>query len=59
MGTEGYDFEILELAAVDCHANKRTILVPALQACGAGVDVQQTERLVILYLQYVRMPGDK
>ncbi len=35
-------FEVFESLAVHDKAHERTALVPSLQACGAGIDVQTT-----------------
>ena len=40
MGTEGDDFQILEFLSVDGHSHERPLLVPALDAGGAGIDMQ-------------------
>ena len=53
MGTEGDDFEVLELAAVDGEADERAFLVPALNAGSTRVDVQQPEGLIVFYFQEV------
>ena len=59
MGTEGDDFEVLELAAVDGEADERAFLVPALNAGSTRVDVQQPEGLIVFYFQDMRMSGDE
>ena len=54
-----HDFQILENAFIDNKANQRTHFVETILTRRTGVDVEQTERLVVLHLQNMRMTTDK
>ena len=55
MLTKGYDFQIFELLTIDSQTYKGTLLVPALNSSSTGIDMQETERLIILHFEDMRM----
>lgn len=59
MRAETYDLAILKFLAVNSEPYQRAFTVPPHHTGCAGIDMKQLERLVILHLQYVRMPSYK
>lgn len=52
-------FEVAQAGVVHGEAHEGAHAVPPLQAGGAGVDVEQAERAVVLHLQDVRVARDE
>ena len=48
-----------EAAALHGEPHQRALPLPALQSGGSGVYVEQAQRAVVLYLQYVRVSADE
>ena len=57
--TQLYHFTIGKSAVVDSEQDKCAHRLPPLAAGCPGINIQQSEPLVIIYFQYMRMPGDK
>ena len=52
-------FKVSEAAIVDVEPDKRSYLLPALQPCSSGVDVQQAQFFIILYFENVTVARDE
>lgn len=50
---ECYYLTILEHIAIDGQSYERSVHVPPLQSCRSGIDVQQSESLVVFYFKYM------
>lgn len=48
-----YYLTVLEHIAVDGQSYERSVHVPPLQSCRSGIDVQQSESLVVFYFKYM------
>ena len=61
MAVLGYldNVEVAELAGIDGEADEGTHLMPALQPCGTGVDMKETELAVVLYLEDMAVAADE
>ena len=57
--TQLHHLHVFELRAIDGEADKGAHLVEAVVACRTGIDVEHVERLVVLYLQDVRVSADE
>lgn len=53
------NLEVLESTVADGEADEGAHLVPALQARGAGVDVEQAQLLVVLHPEDMAVPADE
>lgn len=54
-----YNFQVFEFSLVNRETDKGANRLPALQACGSGVDVQEFQLRVKLYLQDMAVSADK
>ena len=53
--SEGNDLAVGELVAIDGQTDERALLVPSLLSGSPGVDVQQSEGLVVFHFQDMRV----
>lgn len=53
------DFKIGKRCVFDAESYQRPHLVPALQSCGSGIDVQKPEPFIVLHFQYMAVTADE
>ena len=56
---QSYHFAVFEFVAVDGEPHYGALLVPSLQTCRTGIDVEQTERLVVFHFQNMTVAADE
>ena len=54
-----YHFYVLKLFPINGKANECTHLLPTLQACRSGIDMEAAERFVVEDFENVAMSGNK